>query len=179
MREGYGFPSGNQFFIVRFAHGLWLSHIVFNDRTTPSPSGALTRGGEEIRGLVDGVTLEKMGFQPSLCRVPIYNRAASAAHRPAPRIPHPEISKFSQRGHAVMRLTPEYRSSLRPWYLADDFPYKCSSSPHPLCGSSPGISSPFSSFSSCTIVQPPSRLRRQPPELRGAWRGAFPILTPY
>ena len=26
------------------------------------------------------------------------------------RTPHPEISKLTQKGHAVVRLTPEYRS---------------------------------------------------------------------
>ena len=37
----------------------------------------------------------------------------------------------------------------------------------------PGLLVPFSSFSTCTIVHPPSRLWRQPPELRGAWEGSL------
>ena len=34
--------------------------------------------------------------------------------RPEPRIPHPEISKKTQKGRAVVRLTPEYRYRLKP-----------------------------------------------------------------
>ena len=42
---------------------------------------------------------------------------------------------------------------------------KCSS-PSPAVPELPGMILPLSSFSTCTIVQPPSRLWRQPPELR-------------
>ena len=53
------------------------------------------------------------GFSPRLCTFLIKKRAASAAHLPESRTPHPEISKFSQSRRAVVRMTPENRSCLR------------------------------------------------------------------
>ena len=78
-------------------------------------------------------------------------------------------------GMIVSPLHP-LRGSFPRWGTRDEsamgiYCRKCRSSPHRLRRSSPGMSLPFSAFSTCTIVQPPSRLWRQPPELRGA----FPI----
>ena len=47
------------------------------------------------------------------------------------------------------------------------------SSPSPALRELPGMSLPSSSFSTCTIVQPPSRLEGSPPNFGGPARGAF------
>ena len=57
--------------------------------------------------------------------------------------------------------------------VGGNLPRLCGS-PSPAAPELPGMILPLSSFSTCTIVQPPSRLWRQPPELRGACEGSFP-----
>ena len=48
--------------------------------------------------------------------------------------------------------------------------------PSPASPELPGMSLPFSSFSTCTIVHPPSRLEGSPPNFGGPVRGAL-LLT--
>ena len=82
-----------------------------------SPRHPQTRGPLTFR-------LER-AFHTCLCRFPIKNSAASAAPpsrttNHEPRTTNHEISILTIPGHAVMRLTHEYRICLKPIYLTKD-----------------------------------------------------------
>ena len=78
-----------------------ISFSTCSGRTTPcslrSPPPRLG-GPETFR--------PERAFQTRLCKIPINNRRPSGRYLPAPRIPHPEISKLTKKGHAPVRLIP-------------------------------------------------------------------------